>query len=177
MPCINMSALVVAIGATTVAGGLLGRCPGSSYMNVAFGGMTKEKCLQRAYEVNQGPGPSGPCGHVSYSASAGPQGKTDFCQCHKSCEGPLDQPAGEEWKTYITSKPSDTLVIVLISSAALVGALLLCLAIACCYRRRKAGAGSVQCKADHLSQVDANSNQADSGQVEGNDDAPNASNV
>jgi hypothetical protein len=85
-----------------------GRCPGSSYMNIAWGGMTKQKCLERAYEVNEGPGPSGRCGHVSYSASAAPQQQSNFCQCHSSCEKPLDMPKGEKWETHVVSAQSQS---------------------------------------------------------------------
>merc|ERR1719191_2618576 len=77
-------------------------------MSVGWSGMSKDRCLERAYEVNQGPGPSGSCGHVSYSASSGPQQRTDFCQCHGSCDmAQLEQPAGEQWETYIVSDPDE----------------------------------------------------------------------
>lgn len=85
---------------------LRGRCPGNGYMNVAWGGMSKQKCLERAYAVNEGPGPSGRCGHVSYSASAGPQQQTNFCQCHSTCEKPLDEPEDEKWETRVVSDQS-----------------------------------------------------------------------
>jgi len=80
-----------------------GRCPSKGYMSVGWGGMTKQRCFERAYEVNQGPGPSGNCGHVSYSASAAPQQSNQFCQCHSSCEKPLEQPSNEDWETHVVS--------------------------------------------------------------------------
>merc|ERR1719382_1146864 len=77
-------------------------------MNLAWSRMSKSKCLERAFEVNRAPGPAGQCGYVSYSESAGPQQRTDFCRCHKQsdCEDPLDQPNGESWETLLTSDPS-----------------------------------------------------------------------
>lgn len=86
--------------ATTTAMGTLGErqgiCQGTAYMNIAWGGMSKDKCLDRASQVLQD---TGRCAFVSYSASPWPQGNSNFCRCFASCAGDLQQPAGEVWET------------------------------------------------------------------------------
>lgn len=108
-----MRLAVLAASVATLGAEHVGRCKGRGYMNVAWSGMSKEQCLQRAYEVNQGPGPLGKCGHVSYSASPGPQRRTNFCQCHEKCDKldhlppspgtPGEQVDVAEWVTYVPS--------------------------------------------------------------------------
>merc|ERR1719230_110948 len=68
-----------------------GRCTSTDYMNIGWGGMSKERCLSRAVEVRTTNGAG--CSYVSYSGSSGPVGAGNFCRCHSSCEAPLEQPA------------------------------------------------------------------------------------
>jgi hypothetical protein len=72
-------------------------------MSLSWSGMSKDRCLSRASEVNQG---SGNCGHVSYSASSEPQSQTNFCRCYSSCPTALEQPTGEVWETYVVGSGS-----------------------------------------------------------------------
>jgi len=106
-------ALLAVLCAVSAVGQRTGRCHGSGYMNLAWSGMSKSKCLERAFEVNKAPGPAGQCGYVSYSGSAGPQQRTDFCRCHaqSDCGDPLDQPEGEMWETLLTSDPTSPTII------------------------------------------------------------------
>eukprot|EP00443_Scrippsiella_acuminata_P009624 CAMPEP_0115256150 /NCGR_PEP_ID=MMETSP0270-20121206/46094_1 /TAXON_ID=71861 /ORGANISM="Scrippsiella trochoidea, Strain CCMP3099" /LENGTH=262 /DNA_ID=CAMNT_0002671787 /DNA_START=80 /DNA_END=868 /DNA_ORIENTATION=+ len=95
-----------------------GLCPGTGYMNLAWSGMSKDKCLERAYQVQQD---SGSCGHVSYSPSL----STNFCRCFSSCEGELLQPAGEQWETSVPQPESGGFgLVVLACTLAGVGACL-----------------------------------------------------
>lgn len=150
MPSLRMPSLcvlMVLINAVAVAGQKRnGRCGDTGYMNIGWSGMSKAKCLERAYEVNGGAGPSGQCGHVSYSASSGPQGQSNFCRCHGSCDGALEQPAGEQWETYVTGARQNMskiwILVVCLTGGVLV--VLLCLAIALCYRSRKRAAGNAK---------------------------------
>jgi len=123
---------------TLAEGQRSGRCYGPSYMNLAWGGMSKAKCLERAYEVNRAPGPAGQCGYVSYSSSAGPQQRSDFCRCHQQadCADPLEQPRGESWETFLTHEPKSHMVVILACLAAVAVLLLICLAVYL-YRRHK----------------------------------------
>lgn len=141
-------------------------------MNVGWSGMSKEACFKRAYAINQGLvqdaiAPIGRCGHVSYSASPGPQARTDFCQCHRRCDTPLEQPAGEEWVTYVpaaalqsseevtdlgpasaTSHASMSLQARLLTILAVfIPLLAVCLMLLCCWRRRAKDAGGSECEA------------------------------
>jgi len=148
---VNLLIALLTIGGTSTLASAAehrtGRCAGTGFMNVGWGGMSKDKCLERAYEVNEGPGPSGRCGHVSYSASSGPQSRGDFCQCHGSCVEPLEQPVDEQWETHVVSEPSGMhrLVIVAIVAAAtllLVG--VVSVAVCCLLRRKRAAAQQQQ---------------------------------
>merc|ERR1719487_2520804 len=97
-------------------------------MNVGWSGMSKTKCLERAYEANsRASGPAGQCGYVSYSDSAGPQQRTDFCRCHvqADCGDPLDQPRGESWETFLTEEPKKSQMLVILACVAAVAAVLL----------------------------------------------------
>merc|ERR1712130_520596 len=85
MARISLITLCTILAAQTAAGQTMGRCPGNSYSSMSWSDMSREKCLDRAYEMNQGPGPSGHCGHVSYSASSTPQSQGNFCRCYSSC--------------------------------------------------------------------------------------------
>lgn len=147
-------ALVAAmnVAAAAAADERSGRCPGTGYMNLGWSGMSKYQCLKRAYEVNEGPGPAGRCGHVSYSASSLPQSRTDFCQCHSSCEEPLQQLANEKWETYVTSEPNSNLILVILALAGVAVTLLVCLAVFLCWRMRQPAQKS---NGADLAQVDA----------------------
>lgn len=78
------------------SGPATGRCPRTDYMNVAWGDMSKAQCVGRATELGQSQ-----CPFLSYSAGAEAQGRTDFCQCHRSCEGPAEHADGSgEWESF-----------------------------------------------------------------------------
>jgi len=194
-----LAAIVAGAGATVTAVGaeLVGRCSGSGYMNVAWGGMSKERCLQRAYEVNQGSGPMGMCGHVSYSASPGPQEQTNFCQCHRSCEE-LDhlpptpwageQVNAEQWVTYVTANvPSAdaqgsrdradvglekyskdlTISLAVLVVAVIVSVLTTCFVMTYCRKCRAKFVGSVQSDVARLEQAELGQGSARPDVVEG----------
>jgi len=79
-----------------------GICQGSGYMNIAWGGMSREQCLDRAYQVLKD---TSRCGHVSYSPSL----TSNFCRCFASCEGELRQPEGEQWETTVPQQEQKSL--------------------------------------------------------------------
>mmetsp|Transcript_140943 Transcript_140943/g.438150 ORF Transcript_140943/g.438150 Transcript_140943/m.438150 type:complete len:259 (-) Transcript_140943:211-987(-) len=71
-----------------------GLCPGTDYMNLAWSGMSRRRCISRAYEIQRD---TGRCGHVSYSPSL----SSDFCRCFASCGQALVHPAEQEWETLV----------------------------------------------------------------------------
>jgi hypothetical protein len=101
--------------------------------------MSKAKCLERGFEVNSGPGPSGQCGYVSFSNSPGPRSRSDFCQCHpqSSCGDSLEAPPGERWQTFLVEEPKrSALPLVILACVAVAAALfLVCLMLYWCRRK------------------------------------------
>merc|ERR1740120_436528 len=150
----------IAASSSRADGGREGLCQGDGYMNIAWGGMSRGQCMDRAYQVEQD---TGRCGHVSYSRSL----TSNFCRCFPTCDGELQKPEGEEWETRVP-RPADkhglrNLVLVCIVAGAAACLVLVGCAGACLWIRCRRRSSEAQSLADGGSPADNSSTSGTSG--------------
>lgn len=86
-----------------------GRCSSGTsiskrHLNLAWSGMSKERCFARAAASHRG---GGTCPFLSYSSAKQAQERLDFCQCHQFCDQRAalvdaddDEAADDFWETF-----------------------------------------------------------------------------
>mmetsp|Transcript_14890 Transcript_14890/g.37461 ORF Transcript_14890/g.37461 Transcript_14890/m.37461 type:complete len:302 (-) Transcript_14890:35-940(-) len=137
----DSSAATEASSSLVAAGGgsREGRCSGSGYMNVGWSGMSRDKCIERAAEVQKD---TSQCSFLSYSSSSQPQQQSQFCLCFKDCSE-LTHPSAEVWETVnpaeakATSDASSRTAVVIAVIAGAAGLLVATTAIVCYIRHHR----------------------------------------